>query len=123
MDRNYTNIEQSEKLLKLGLNPDTADMHFFNKDEKPMLGYNATTAEKYKKYNFLYMPCWSVGALIDLLPIGTHTCSHITDAGITYECYTEKERFECLTILDAVFSMIEWLLKIHWLDNSQLQVR
>ena len=121
--KHYTTIEQSKKLLELGLNPDTADMYYTNQDEKPMFGYNATTAEIHKKYKFLYMSCWSTGALIELLPIGTHICSHITDAGIVYECYTEKERFECLTILDAVFSMIEWLLKIHWLNNSQLQVR
>lgn len=68
MDRNYTNIEQSKELLKLGLNPDTADMYYTNKDEKPTLGYNATTAEIHKKHNFLYVPCWSTGALKALMP-------------------------------------------------------
>lgn len=107
---NYTSIEQSKRLLELGLDAESADMSWMNNKYPECVPYDVTLKHANTK-DFLYLPCWSVGALIDLLPIGTHTCSHITDAGITYECYTEKENFECLTILDAVFSMIEWLLE------------
>lgn len=48
----YTNIEQSKKLLKLGLSLESADMIFDG------VGY-------VKSPNTL--PCWSIGALLEVL--------------------------------------------------------
>lgn len=61
---NYTNIEQSKKLVELGIDPITADMYYTSLDNhnipwiwssKPLLEVND-------------IPCWSTGALINLLP-------------------------------------------------------
>ena len=102
---NYTSIEQSKKLLELGLSPESADMiYLFDFSTEPMININITPGDT-------SIPCWSTEALIALLPIGTHICSHFRHKGIMFECYTEKDRFERLSLFDAVYSMIEWLLK------------
>lgn len=66
----YTSIEQSKKLLELGLNPNTADMFYPKIDEGlysvfPVIGY-----EIFKK-QISDIPCWSLGALLDVLPSAT----------------------------------------------------
>lgn len=66
---NYTSIEQSKKLLELGLSPESADMYYFKfadgtiaVDESPYIG------EPYVNGQELGYPCWSVGALLELMP-------------------------------------------------------
>ena len=74
---NYTTIEQSKRLLELGLNLETADMVYikhatssnlefrFDDDVPPMvLGKTS-----FSKLDVPALPCWSVGALLDLMPI------------------------------------------------------
>ena len=62
---NYTTIEQSKKLLELGLSPESADMFWFRDDTevpkifpKDMMHNSASVT----------YPCWSVGALLEMLP-------------------------------------------------------
>ena len=65
--KHYTTIEQSKKLVELGLNPDTADM-----------GYNGIEDEDARKIkydrvpstipNMNSIPCWSLGALLEVMP-------------------------------------------------------
>ena len=63
--KHYTSIEQSKKLLELGLSPESADCHYNsqaldNDGNHPML---------YGVCSFEYdIPCWSVGALLELMP-------------------------------------------------------
>ena len=71
---NYTTIEQSNKLVELGLNPDTADMKWYYwKDEidapkVPTLGSDKAALESYKNTQAVYLPCWSLGALLEVMP-------------------------------------------------------
>ena len=68
---NYTSIEQSKKLVELGLNPDTADMCYLSQTpqgepiffERPAVQGGDT--EQYYKTS---LPCWSVGALLEVMP-------------------------------------------------------
>ena len=70
---NYTTIEQSKRLIKLGLNPDTADMFYFLDPTPagciyhltvPQIGFGVKTREP--EYNKGDVPCWSLGALWDI---------------------------------------------------------
>ena len=67
---NYTSIEQSKKLLELGLNPESADMHWWIDDgnKAVFIGYNVESAKNYTDTKMDYIPCWSVGALLELMP-------------------------------------------------------
>lgn len=75
--KHYTSIEQSKKLLKLGLSPESADMYWDYDD-------HYTTTPKEKDYSIIaeplnpscswdnvdpyLIPCWSLGALLDVFP-------------------------------------------------------
>ena len=68
---NYTNIDQSNRLLELGLSLDTADMSWrYDVEEKR---YYISIAA-YKDYKIpkwsdgKLIPCWSVGQLFELTP-------------------------------------------------------
>ena len=70
---NYTSIEQSKKLLELGLSPESADMEymFLKKD-----GSKVSNVPFVKEPNeepdccYDFISCWSVGALLDIMPSG-----------------------------------------------------
>lgn len=108
---NYTSIEQSKKLLELGLSPESADcMWEQHNTESPYITVKPHTTLG-RSIGAHAIPCWSVGALIALLPLGTTIHSHFTSVGVAYEIYTEKERFERLSLFEALYDIIEWLLK------------
>ena len=69
----FTDLEQSRKLAEI-LPPENADMKwYFWKSEidapkTPTFGYSKTAAECYKDTEAIYLPCWSLAALLNLLP-------------------------------------------------------
>jgi hypothetical protein len=69
--RAYTTIEQSRKLTKI-LPIETADMFHFihgnNNSETIGIGYEKASAEFYSKTKHEYLACWSLAALLGLLP-------------------------------------------------------
>ncbi len=90
MTRHYTTVEQSKKLLEIGLSPESADMlwgsvcyegspengdengwncyldpstnHFYYADLLESYSYDEDDEKKYPS-----IPCWSVGALLDII--------------------------------------------------------
>lgn len=71
----YTTYEQSKKLLELGLPADSADM-FYDRDEVEIdenIGvYLISPYDSFKKFGIeFYLPCWSVGRLIEIFEICT----------------------------------------------------
>ena len=121
-----TTIEQSKKLLELGLNPETADMsynpNFYDETyELTVHPYKDWIPPKYTEgHNFNLLPAWSLSALLELMPnlngripvlcrsmrnnkwwVVYHSTA-INEA-IQTECYDEP--------LDAAFEMIVWLLE------------
>lgn len=81
--QHYTTIEQSKHLLELGLSPETADIFipcYGNNDYSENRPYFRNTVIKPDKDDF---PCWSIGALLELLPIG----STIEKVPGGYNCY------------------------------------
>lgn len=71
--RSYTDIEQSRKLAEI-LPLESADMKwYFWKSEidapkLPTFGYSKDAAENYKSTEAVYLPCWSLTALLSILP-------------------------------------------------------
>lgn len=59
-----TTCKQSEKLLALGLKPETADMCYNGYFESLPLEINRNNAIQDKKY----IPAWSLGRLIEMMP-------------------------------------------------------
>ena len=104
-----TTEEQSKRLLMLGLNPETADMCWFNDTEKP-----ACTPYKYFVDNAEYMkwvffPAWSLHRLIEMcnktqfgMTIGIYN-NEVTLDGDLFEVYDNT--------YDNIISIIEWLIK------------
>ena len=70
--KSYTNIEQSKKLVEI-LPIESADLKWFfwmeesNAAKTPSFGYNKIVAETYKETDAIYLPCWSLSALLEQL--------------------------------------------------------
>lgn len=70
--KSYTNIEQSRKLAEI-LPLESADMKwYFWKSEidapkLPTFGYSKDAAENYKSTEAVYLPCWSLTALMNII--------------------------------------------------------
>lgn len=73
--KSYTDLEQSKKLSEF-LPLESADMKwYFWKEEidapkTPTFGYSKDAAESYKDTEAVYLPCWSLTALLNVIPGG-----------------------------------------------------
>lgn len=125
---NFTTIEQSKALIEAGLNPDTADMLFIKQirdtDEVfiPEL--------RYDEEEDVDFPCWSIGALIELLPKTIRRkCMdyplHIhpnpdSSYDIEYNARVIAEiGFNKNSLIIAVMEMIFWLLKNGFIEKVE----
>lgn len=93
-----TNIEQSKKLLQLGLNPETADMCHHEKDGLKCIPYSKITHNKCE-----YLPAWSLTALLSLISDCKLHTPQKEDG--QYRCYDSTHEFLSEEPVDAVFQM------------------
>ena len=102
---NYTSIEQSKKLIELGLNIESVDMWYAIVDGEPFI-----CLEKREEYENI--PCWSVGALMEVMPLYNGTTPRLSWSKGQCVCfyYCGKE-FHNDTIIDACYNMVVWLLE------------
>lgn len=75
-----TTIEQSKRLLELGLKSETADMHYFKQDEKFSI-YPGFHVDTYKHIPNWYIPAWSYDRLREI--IVNHYIAYSTDLKTT----------------------------------------
>lgn len=128
MNKIFTSLGQSQKLIELGIDVETADMHYHTNsmcEEYPCneIVYTACLSkpEKYNKYN---IPAWSLAALLDILPNDEVTTTTVTRGGwnsesakyldiwfADYETVKHDNDFTLSedTPLDAAFEMVVWL--------------
>lgn len=68
LQKNYTTPEQSKRLLELGLPSDSADCYY---DQYQILNFRTELDYGYDFFelNFRFIPCWSVGRLIEIYHI------------------------------------------------------
>ena len=125
----YTDIEQSKKLAEI-LPPESADMfHFIHEVDTVGFEYKKDAEEFYSKTKFEYIPCWSLAALLDILPNNENISTNLSKGGyrisnleyinnwfVDYEDETNGFN-NCVTSadnpIDACVAMIE---KLHELN-------
>lgn len=111
MNKICTDIEQSKKLIELGVDVNTADI-IYNIFDKSYIRHD-TPIDKY------HMPAWSLSALLELIPdkISINNESYylfFSKKGvefrgpITWDGQKTKS-FKMDNILDSAFEMVVWL--------------
>ena len=115
MTKTCTSIEQSKKLLNLGLDPSTADMYYIQMmdedgcyDEAHI--WVAETAEEKLQCEAYKTPAWSLIALLEMIPL--YTLEQTTDGKVIVVSeigqYSKcSEAWDCP--IDAAFEMVCWL--------------
>ena len=129
----YTTKEQSKELLKLGLNPETADMCFeYQKAHWPDEPAYLDWPQCYKKHDEQDIPCWSVGALMDLIPkriVKNNTEYSMCLQTLTHcysLCHTDGRYLTTLgcqiigkPLIDAVYQYVVWLIENGYINENE----
>lgn len=103
-----TSIEQSQKLIELGIDISTADMFWDtaepDKRRKPLVG----PISDYCDMEDWAIPAWSISALLKLMPNNTilHCSEHAYSLGYKDFCTATH-----INSMGAVFDMVCWLLE------------
>ena len=119
---NYTTIEQSKKLLELGLSPESADMYYFKQVDPDYFPPDVESIKptpfvisiENKPYYTYDIPCWSVVSLLNLMICpkleeyikGKWDLTTFTDESLK----TPIEVQDCESAVNACYEMI---LKLH----------
>ena len=119
MSQIATTIEQSKKLIELGLSADTADMYYYKENifNNALATFNGALLVKgnSKPEDEYTILAWSLSALLSLIkPVNenTYTIQGTLDGGaiISFEEATSVA-FQENNILDAAFEMACYLLE------------
>lgn len=122
---NYTTVEQSKKLLEFGLNPETADMWW------TPLNWQLTEYYVEVKQDGIGtpknpIPCWSLGALLELMPKIDNQLPSLRKCE-NYYCVVYSDIVTRLgdnqwqngkTPLEAACNMIIWLLENDYIKTE-----
>ena len=108
----FTSLEQSRKLAEI-LPIESADMKFpyFGNGQ---YGETARVGELIEFSGGKDIPCWSLAALLNILPVGTETHKQIYDSIECYyvEIYNNRKYFctdRYVNLLDACVEMASYL--------------
>jgi len=129
MNKICTTIEESKKLIELGVDASTADMMWkYNSDKKEY--YYKSAIIPYTFFNDI--PSWSLSALLELIPPYLGDFNEGIDFGLSksmngkwYSAHyirlnddgivTFNKTVTGDTAIDAVFEMVVWLLESHFI--------
>ena len=109
MNKICTSIKQSQRLVELGIDVNTADMCYGIDDDT--LKYNDSPwLIPYYKYTIKehYIPCWSLAALLNMIDSQSGLCKDY-DLWICYDNRKSHITKHYENAIDAVFEMIVWL--------------
>ena len=124
--RHYTTIEQSKKLVELGLNPETADMWW------TPLNWQLTEYYVEVKQDGIGtpknpLPCWSLGALLGMMPcIPNCTILFAILDGKYGICITPLDsglalnEIEANTPFEVIYNMVVWLLENGYIKTEKI---
>lgn len=110
MNKICTSIEQSQKLIDLGIDIDTADMFWKNGVSDKYIQCFTPFVSCGTNMDYDYdIPAWSLDALLSVLPKGTRLLKSAT--GDTYHCDCPKGNIDKWfdNSIDAAFEMVCWL--------------
>lgn len=124
--KHYTSIEQSKHLLKLGLNPESADMSYFTsyKQGKLYRVYHSSFAMNDKRQEGV-IPCWSLGALLEVMPNAAmreyNLVRNSEECYIAFDDVNKRihENYEGNTPLEAAYNMVVWLLENGYIEKGK----
>lgn len=132
-----TSIEQSKKLIELGIDINTADMHYstwtiLNEGEYILSPNQGETIEELQEdYGNQVIPAWSLSALIQVLPITI--VDSWTDYCLMLDIKAKMPRyvkygdvyhpefpwdFKKQSLLDSIVESIFWLHNNNYLNGS-----
>ena len=116
--KSYTDLEQSKK-LETFLPIESADMHYstwtiLDGDFIVSMNQGSTIEDLREDYGNQIIPCWSLAALLNILPVGTETHKQIYDSIECYyvEVYNNRKYFctdRYVNLLDACVEMASYL--------------
>lgn len=121
--KSYTDLEQAKKLKEI-LPAESADMYYFDNLPVPKVGYSVEVEKLYSKTNIDYIPCWSLAALLQVLPLGIYDEFDNCDYELEINMIDKMPRyirlgdiyhsqfpydFEKDTLLDNIVESIIWL--------------
>lgn len=108
--KSYTDIKQSKKLLQSGLNPDTADMCWGLDAESGMYN-NHPYPMPWKDYTAksFYIPCWSLAALLGVMPSGNILINDVKSNRYKIICSLIDSEFHD----NPIDACVEMLFKLH----------
>ena len=125
-----TNKEQSKRLIELGLNPNTSDMHHYRWSE----GYWDIQNCPPRGSNSNFIPAWSLHRLIAMLPDEiewlsvrlSRTCYFHPVFYKDKIAYTDMEGWRHIfndndNIYDNIIDCIEWLIKENKFNKKYLK--
>jgi hypothetical protein len=115
--KSFTSLEQSKKLAEI-LPLESADMfHFIDDIDKVGFGYRKITADYYSKTKIEYIPCWSLAALLNILP---EYNLQRTDWGDKTEykivVTTDENNYASKNYDNPLDACVELILKLHELN-------
>lgn len=142
--KHYTTIEQSKKLLELGLSSDTADMCYKTVDidteddvnEDYVFDLVTRSYSEYLKYviplglDYKAIPCWSLGALLEVMPhcitgwdgieytriiIGNVLEYSNRESGYTQSIISIPSN----NLLSPAYNMVVWLLENGYIERKK----
>lgn len=121
MARIATSIEESNRLLELGINPESADMHYqyAPNSEKlyviPQIG-NPSIVRLYGKE---CIPAWSLGALLELLPADAILSFGKDEGWGVYWIDSKIASIPSTTYIGAMVKTIELLVKEGYIKGKE----
>lgn len=104
----YTTIEQGKRLVELGLDTSTSDMWY-----SEQYGIQMGFAGKRK-------PAWSLDALLNVIPC-PYQMTRGRDGAVQFMLINVLRHDTFDTELEAVYSMVVWLLENDLLDPIKLK--
>ena len=124
-----TSRKQSERLLSLGLKPETADMVLV-----PSSRHDGSDVIRVRKTYLMEkdaIHAWSLHRLIEMMPNGLEMQDeegetweylfHLSHVEVVYDVYLYERRFsEMANIYDNLISCIEWLIKEGYFPKEYL---
>jgi hypothetical protein len=111
--KGFTDLEQSKKLVKI-LPIESADAFYDmaepEKRQVPIIGH----PNEYYDMKDWAIPCWSLAALLDILPNGTETHKQVNESISCYfvEVYNNKKYFSTERHDDLLDACVEMIIKL-----------
>lgn len=126
MERNYTSVEQSKRLLDLGVDSESADMCYLSQYRNDNGEYTyflrpTVKGKDVEQYYISSMPSWSVGALMELLK-NRSDCNFVSlDSNRANKWRISTSYYKMAnwkskdvisdTQIDVCYNMVVWLLE------------